>query len=71
MRVKKQELNWTWKNLTSSKLGKEYKAVYCHPANLTYMQSASCEMLGWVNPKLESRLLGQVSTTSDMQMIPL
>ena len=47
------------------------KAVYCHPAYLTYMQSTSCEMLGWMNHKLESRLLKETSTTSDMQMIPL
>ena len=53
---------------TGSKLGKEYvKAVYCHPAYLTYMQS-SCEMLGCINHKLESRLPGEISTTSDMQM---
>ena len=55
-----------------SKLGKEYvKDVYCHPADLTYMQSTSCEMAGWINPKVKSRLLGEISTTSDMQMIPL
>ena len=52
------------------KLGKEYnKAVYCHPAYLTCMQSTSCEMIDWVNQKLESRLPGEISTTSDMQMI--
>ena len=57
---------------TGSKLGKEYvKAVYCHPACLTYMQSTSCEMPGWMNHKLESRLQGEMSTTSDMQMTPL
>jgi len=56
---------------TGSKLGKEYdRAVYCHSAYLTSMQSTSCEMLGWMNDKLESRLLGKIST-SDMQMIPL
>ena len=56
---------------TGSKLGKEYvKAVYCHPAYLTYMQSTSCEMLGWMKHKLESRLLGEISITSDMQMTP-
>ena len=56
---------------TDSKLGKEYvKAVYCHPAYLTYMQSVSCEMLGWKKHKLESRLLGEISVISDMQMIP-
>ena len=54
------------------KIGKGYvKAVYCHPVYLTYMQSTSCEMLGWVTHRLESRLLGEISTTSDMQMIPL
>ena len=57
---------------TGYKLGKEYiKAVYCHPAYLTYMQSTSCEMLGWMKHKLESRLLGEISITSDMQMTPL
>ena len=62
------ELDWFQ---TGSKLGKEYvKAVYCHPAYLTYMQSASYKMLGWMNHKLESRLPGEISITSDMQMIP-
>ena len=56
--------------LTGSKLGKEYDA-YCHPAILTYMQSTSCEMLGWMNHKLESRYLGEISTKSDMQIISL
>ena len=56
---------------TGSKLGKEYvKAVYYPPDYLTYMQSTSCEMLSWMNYKLESRLLEEISTTSDMQMIP-
>ena len=56
---------------TGSKLGKEYvKAVYCHPAYLTSMQSISCEMPGWMKHKLESRLPGEISITSDMQMIP-
>ena len=55
-----------------SKLGKEYvKAVYCHPAYLTFMQSTSCEMLGWMNHKLTSRFQGEISTTSEMQMIPV
>ena len=54
------------------KLGTEYfRTVYCHPAYLTYIQSTLCEMLDWMNHKLESRLLGEISTTSDMQMIPL
>ena len=56
---------------TGSKLGKQYvKAVYCHPAYLTYMQSTSCKMLGWMKHKLESRLLEEVSITSDIQMTP-
>ena len=56
---------------TGSKLGKEYiKAVYYHLAYLTSMQSTSCEMPGWMNHKLESRVLGEKSTISDMQMIP-
>ena len=55
---------------TGSKLRKEYdKAVYCDPAYLTYMQSASCEMSGWMKYKLDSRLPGEISTTSDMKMI--
>ena len=54
-----------------SKLEKEYvKAVYCHPAYLTHMQSTSREMPGWMNHKLESRLPGEISITSDMQMTP-
>ena len=57
---------------TGFKLGKEYiKTLYCHPAYLTYMQSTSCEMLCWMNHKLESTLPGEISTTSDMQMISL
>ena len=56
---------------SGSKLGKEYdKAVYCHTAYLIYMQSTSCEMPGWMNHKLESRLPGEMSTTSDTQIIP-
>ena len=56
---------------TSSKLGKGYvKAVYCHPAYLTYMQSTSCKTIGWMKHKLESRLSGDISITSDMQMTP-
>ena len=50
---------------------KEYvKAIYCHPAYLTYMQSTSWEMLGWTKHKLESRFLGEISVISDMQMTP-
>ena len=71
MQVRKQQLELDMEQWTGSKSGKEYvKAVYCHPAYLTYMQSTSCEMLGWVKHKLESRLLGEKSITSDMQMIP-
>ena len=56
---------------TGSKLGKEYiKAVYCHPAYLTYMQSTLCEMPGWMKHKLESRFRGEISITSDIQMTP-
>ena len=56
---------------TSSKIGKEYvKTAYCHPAYLTYMQSTSCEITSWMKHKLESRLLGEISITSDMQMTP-
>ena len=57
---------------TGSKLAEEYvKAVYCLPTYLTYMQSTLRKMLGWMNHKLESRLPGEISTTSDMQMTPL
>ena len=57
---------------TGSKLGKGFvKAAYCHPAYLTYRQSISCEMLGWMNHKLESRWVEEIVTASDMQMIPL
>ena len=56
---------------TGSKWEKRYiKAVYCHSAYLTYMQKISCEMLGWMNHKLESRLPEEISITSDMQMVP-
>ena len=57
---------------TGSKLGKEYiKAIYCHPAYLSYMQNTSCKILGWMNHKLELGLPGEIPRTSDMQMIPL
>ena len=69
MQVKKQQLEVDMEPQTGSKLGKEYvKAVYCHPAYLTYMQSTSKETLGWMKHKLESRLLGEKSITSNMQM---
>ena len=71
MQVKKQQLELDMEQQTSPKLGKEYvKAVYCHPAYLTYLQSTSCEVLGWMKHKLESRLPGEISITSDMQMTP-
>ena len=69
MQVKKQQLEPDMEQM-GSKLGKEYKAVYCHPAYLTYMQSTSCEMPGWMKHKLESRLPGKISVTSDTQMAP-
>ena len=66
MQVKKQQLELNVAQQTGSKLGKEYiKAVYCHPAYLTYMQSTSSEMLGWRKHKLESRLPGKIAITSD------
>ena len=71
MQVKKHQLELDMEQQTGSKLGKEYvKAVYCHSAYLTYMQSTSWEIQGWMKHKLESRLQGEISTTSDMQMIP-
>ena len=71
MQVKKQQLELDMKQQTGSKSGKEYvKAAYCHPAYLTYIQSTSREMLGWMKHKLESRLPGEISITSDMQMTP-
>ena len=71
MWVKKQQLELDMEQLPGSKLGKEYdKAVYCNPVYLTYMQSTSRKMQGWMNHKLKSRLLGETATTSDMQMIP-
>ena len=71
MQVKKQQLELGMEQQTGSKLEKKYiKAVYCHPTYLTYMQSTSWEMLGWMNHKLESRYLGEISITSDMEMTP-
>ena len=71
MQVKKQQLEGDMEQWTGLKLGKEYiKAVYCHPDYLTNMQSTSCEMPGWMKHKLKSRLLGEMSVTSDMQMTP-
>ena len=72
MQVKKQQSEADMEQRTDSKLGKEYnKAVYCHPTYLTYMQSTLCEMPGWMNHKLQSRLPGEISVISDMQIIPL
>jgi len=69
MQVRKQHLELDMEQHTVSKQEKEYvKAVYCHPAYLTYMQSTSWETLGWMKHKLESRLLGEISVTSDMEM---
>ena len=71
MQVRNQQLELEMEQQTGSKYEKEcVKAVYCHPAYLTYMQSISCEMLTWINHKLESRLLGEIPA-SDMQMITL
>ena len=71
MHVRKQQLELDMEQQTGSKQEKEYiKAVYCHPAYLTYMQSTSWEMLDWMKYKLESRLLGEISIISDKQMTP-
>ena len=72
MQVKKEQLELSVEEWTGSKLGKDYiKAVYCHPAYLTYMQTTLCKTPGWMNHKLDSRLLGEISITSDIQVIPL
>ena len=71
MQVRKQQLELDKEQQIGSKSGKEYvKAVYCYPAYLTSMQGASCKILDWTKLKLESRLLGEISITSDMQMTP-
>ena len=71
MQVKKEQLELDMEKQTGSKLGKKFvKAVYCHTAYLTYMLSTSCEMPGWMKHKLESRLLGEIPITADMQMTP-
>ena len=71
MQVKKQQLELDMEQQTGSKSGKEYvKAVYCHPAYLNYMQGILCEMPGWMKHKVESRLPGEISITSCMQMTP-
>ena len=72
MQVRKQQLEPNMEQWTASVLGKEYhKAVYCHPAYLTYLESTSSEIPGWMNHKLEARLPGEISTISYMQMAPL
>ena len=72
MQVKKQQLETDIKQQTGSELGKEYvKAVYCHPAYLTFMQSTSCKMPDWMKHKLVSRLTGEIPIISDTQMTPL
>ena len=69
MQVKKQQLEQDKEQWAGSKLGKEYvKAVYCHPASLTYMQSTSYGIPGWMKHKVESRLPGEIPVTSDIQM---
>ena len=72
MQVKKQQLELDMEQWTGSKLGKEeeVKSVYCHPAYLTYMQSTSREMPGWMQHKLKSKLWEKCQLTSDMQMTP-
>ena len=72
MQVKKQRLELEMEQWAGSNLGKEYvKAVYCHPAYLTYMQSTSCEVLDWTNHRLKSKLSGEISITLDIHMLPL
>ena len=71
MQVRKQQLELDMEQQTGSKLAKDYvKAVYCHPAYLTSMQSTPWETVGWMKHKLESRLPGEISITSDMQITP-
>ena len=71
MQVKRQQLEPDTDQQTGSMLGKEYvKAIYCHPAYLTYVSCISCEMPGWMKHKVESGLPGEISITSDMQMTP-
>ena len=71
MQVKKQQLEPDMEQQTGSKLGIEYiKDVYCHPVYLTFMQSTSCKMPGGMKHMLESRLPGELSRTSDIQMTP-
>ena len=71
MQVKKQQLTLHLEQWTGSKLGKEYFEAKCYPEYLASTQSTSCEMLGWTKYKLELRVSGEVSITSDMQVTPL
>ena len=69
MQINKQELELYMEQWTGSQLGKEYvKVAHCHPVYLTYMQRTICDMPGWMKHKLEPRLPGEISITSDMQM---
>ena len=71
MQVRKQQLELDMEQQTGSKYEKEFvKAVYCHPVYLIYMQSTSCDMLGWMKHKLELRMQGEIAITSDMQRTP-
>ena len=71
MQVKKQQLELDMEQQTGSKLGKEYiRTVYCHPTYVSFMQSTSCKMPGWMKHKLETRLPGEIAITSDKQMTP-
>ena len=70
MQIKKQQLELDMAQWSGPKLGKEYvNSVYCHLAYITYIQSMSCDILGWMNHRLESRLLGEISISSDMQIM--
>ena len=70
MQVRKQQLDPDIEQLVPNWERSKIKAVYCHPAYLIYMQSMSCEMLGWMKHKLESRFLGEILITEDIQMTP-
>ena len=72
MQIRKQQVRTGHGTTDWFQIRKEYvKAEYCHPAYLTYMQSTSCEMLGWMKHKLKSKFPGEISITSDMQMTAL
>ena len=70
MQARKQQLEPDMEQWTGSKLGKGYNRLYCHPAYLIYMHSTSCKISSWMTHMLESRFRGEISTTSDMQMMP-